>query len=391
MGLPTALPSFYRALTDFVWGVLVRDTSGRISEIERALSAIRGFSILGFFAVAVYGAQANPTSHLVGASIALLGAAGAFAIGAALGFLFGLPRWSEQAPPAAPAVATSGQPPGVETLGTAATVLAPVRHNTGLEKVMDWLTTLIVGLGLVHLRDAYNYATDISIWLTRAISGDVMASYPANGSAGGAIILAYVVAGFFLSYLWAQRYMPGEMAQAERDSREAMKAMVRGYAEQVFNIAAGSPEQRFDVLALKDAANPLGLDKGMLDELAARYGRAIDYFDEPMASFGPSSAHGYSLEAQVRETTAGLGLFSITLSVRATEPGAAPLEGDVVFFLHHTLPECIRRVPVRDGEATLMILSAGSFIAGAALAGGKIRLSLNLAELPGVSMTFRQN
>src|SRR5687768_17476365 len=96
----------YESLAHFIWGTPNMDRDGNVVQIERALSAIRGFSILGLFPVMVVGGLAgycaggcdasDATSSIWrGIGVALLAGISSFATGALLGFLFGLPRWSD--------------------------------------------------------------------------------------------------------------------------------------------------------------------------------------------------------------------------------------------------------------------------------------------------------
>src|SRR6185503_19347391 len=176
----------YRELLRFVWGEPATYKDGNVAQIERALCTIRGFAILGLVPVMIYGgisgycgSHCGPSAGALAVvrelSITLLAAIAAFSVGGMLGFLFGLPRWGDapqgtlvmQPGHDAPAKerkdgekpAAAGAPE--KPAGNAAPAGARpnrVRPNTGLEKVMDWLTTLIVGLGLVHVRRAIEEA-----------------------------------------------------------------------------------------------------------------------------------------------------------------------------------------------------------------------------------------
>ena len=101
----------------------------------------------GILLVSIFIVQSIPASAGAGAASAagvvvfvLFCAAGA--VGAAAGFLFGLPRSRVvDMTTGGPSGAASNPPPSTSYL-----------TNSNLIKVSDWLTTIIIGLGLVNLR-----------------------------------------------------------------------------------------------------------------------------------------------------------------------------------------------------------------------------------------------
>ena len=70
-------------------------------EYERASRVIAGGSVFGLVALGVFGLQAAPSIvgflSVIGAGLALIGAGAA--IGAVIGFLFGIPRQLQEATP----------------------------------------------------------------------------------------------------------------------------------------------------------------------------------------------------------------------------------------------------------------------------------------------------
>jgi hypothetical protein len=78
-------------------------------------------------------------------SVTIMLAAAAAAVGALLGFLFGIPRSVQETGPAT----------AVTTPGAAEERIAYERGayevNTNLEQISDWLTKILVGVGLIQL------------------------------------------------------------------------------------------------------------------------------------------------------------------------------------------------------------------------------------------------
>ncbi|HEX2764657.1 MAG TPA: hypothetical protein VHM92_12550 [Allosphingosinicella sp.] len=139
-------------------------------------------------------------SGFAGVLLALVIALAALALGAFIGFLFGLPRTltSSEVRAARLAAATATANPQGGSAPANPAVAAPggpgSEVNTNLEKISDWLTTIIVGVGLTKLED-----------IPRGLEtfGDRVAPYFGYGGKifgiGGGLF--FLVAGFFLAYV----------------------------------------------------------------------------------------------------------------------------------------------------------------------------------------------
>jgi hypothetical protein len=108
-------------------------------------------------------------------------AAGAFAVGALLGFLFGIPR-SVQADPQ----------PGDEVARSRRKFSA----NTNLEQISDWLTKILVGVGLIELGRLAAAANDLTTSIGLAVTPG-----PVGRVAAGAILVTFAAVGFLVSYV----------------------------------------------------------------------------------------------------------------------------------------------------------------------------------------------
>jgi len=89
-------------------------------------------------------------------AIGLMAAAAAFALGALLGFLFGIPRSIGSSAPDSGKASDEGNATGE---GAAA------RHftaNTNLEQISDWLTKILVGVGLVQIHQVSGAVGDLA-------------------------------------------------------------------------------------------------------------------------------------------------------------------------------------------------------------------------------------
>jgi hypothetical protein len=114
-------------------------------------------------------------ASLFGGDVMVAAAAGA--VGALFGFIFGIPRTMDPASRAAVAAAAA-------QTGSAATTNAVLAANTNLERVSDWLTTLLIGATLVQIRD-------IPGWIRK------LAEYVGTGDITNPKIVPFIAVYFF--------------------------------------------------------------------------------------------------------------------------------------------------------------------------------------------------
>jgi thioredoxin-like negative regulator of GroEL len=175
-------------------------------------------------------------SILVGMLLAVIIALAALAIGTFIGFLFGLPRTltsaevrevRQQAADANTAAggqqASPGSPGG---RGSGSDV------NTNLERISDWLTTIIVGVGLTKLQEIpgalENFGDNVALYF--GFGGKVF------GIAGG---LYFLIAGFFLSYVGTRVKLSLVFVLSQRTNQGA--ASVDAVTEQVIRRSQEAP------------------------------------------------------------------------------------------------------------------------------------------------------
>jgi hypothetical protein len=95
---------------------------------------------------------------------------------------------------------------------------------------------------------------------------------------------------------------------------------------------------------------------------------------------GKSRDRGRKLTARIRRVPQDDKLRLVTIVV--STDGSAPLDGNVVFYLHPTFDPHIRTVHVSNGEARLNLVCWGAFTLGALADQGKTKLELDLQEHP---------
>jgi hypothetical protein len=130
-------------------------------------------------------------------SSALLAAA-AFSIGALLGFIFGIPRTLQQI-----------NPESVESRNNVSSATNYRQGvNTNLEQISDWLTKILVGVGLTQLTDIPK-----NIWIlgsTFSVSNNIPFTV--------ALILNFLICGFFFGYLMTRLFLAGAFNAADNQN-----------------------------------------------------------------------------------------------------------------------------------------------------------------------------
>jgi hypothetical protein len=142
-----------------------------------------------------------------GVTVFLLFVAAA-AIGAALGFLFGLPRAR---------VADLSSPDGAPSTPPPTRVATYYLTNSNLIKVSDWLTTIVIGLGLVNLGKVVPGLRSLGQALHEPLGAT-----PYSSTVGISVLIVGVLAGFVLTYLWTSIRVRELLEEAERQSQQTV-------------------------------------------------------------------------------------------------------------------------------------------------------------------------
>lgn len=142
------------------------------------------------------------------AFVTLLAGASAM-IGGLVGLLFGIPRRMQGEAPAEDA--PEGASAGARLYG----------GNTNLEQISDWLTKILVGVGLTQVTQIQGAFATISAAAATGLPGSAGAEVFAV-----CLILYFGVGGFILGYLWTRLYLGQALAEAEKAQTLRAKARV---------------------------------------------------------------------------------------------------------------------------------------------------------------------
>jgi hypothetical protein len=198
---PLAVIASLALATAALWRIY----AGRMSEWKAEerdvmlIGLILGFAAAaGIFLVAALQPLAAPAARASAARVATLWAAAYCAVGFLGGFLFGIPRTLQRDD-----VTDSSDP-------------YKQRVNTNLEQISDWLTKIIVGLGLVQLRQVPSYLGRAAEWMAQSFSPAPGAQLAQVASVSNSIIVLYSIVGFLAGYLITRLYLSGAFRRADQ-------------------------------------------------------------------------------------------------------------------------------------------------------------------------------
>jgi hypothetical protein len=144
--------------------------------------------VLGIIGVGVVWAYVYQLPHRWGLFAMGVAVAGVAALaGGLIGFLFGIPHT-------------------VQNTG-ATGVAALFQGNTNLEQVSDWLTKIIVGVGLVQIGRLLPALSRLGRDLKGPLGGT-----PTSSAFGLMLVISYALLGFLFLYLWSRERLPGQLA-----------------------------------------------------------------------------------------------------------------------------------------------------------------------------------
>ncbi len=187
------------------------------------LAGMRLLAIVGCLVILLYSLRFWSSGQVLRIfGVGLLVAGAALLTGFLLGFIFTIPRVGSP----------KGTEPAAQPKGDPApdsnpeTDLAP--SNDNLVEISDWLTKIIVGVGLVELKSIAGKLGELSYYLALGLqparcAGDVScAESPISGqTAGLAILIFYFALGFLFGSVWTMIYFRGDLRQKfERIKRQ---------------------------------------------------------------------------------------------------------------------------------------------------------------------------
>ena len=193
------------------------------SDLARINTALLSALAIGFIIILVRYAGDDAAVS----AIACMWAASCLVSGAAVGFLFGIPRVVQghgegRAPPKYAGRSAAGTAPPSVSAGDAPDSSSYRQEvNSNLVEISDWLTKIIVGLGLVNLKSVPHLLDDTTLILARGLTGHTAPCKPGAAQCDAyafatALIVGFSLLGFFMGYLYTRLYLAGAFSRADR-------------------------------------------------------------------------------------------------------------------------------------------------------------------------------
>jgi hypothetical protein len=300
--------------------------------------------------------------------------------------------------------------------------------NNSLVEISDWLTKIIVGLGLVNLKEIPGYLISLGEYV-RASSkyeGQLLNVYTIG------IVVYFGFLGLYIGYNYMRLVLSNKYKYADdnliRRELEIAKEKVIEIKEEnqqkdkkIIQIQSLVQEKEQLTKTLIDKVNEPAMSntnihtvvKKIIDsddvkkaneniasnidkmineaKLKLHKGLLLNHDDPQKGQWNSKSINNErELKATVTEETKGL--YKINLQVVSTDPKNNPLKtGDLILFaLHNTFGDPpFKLVKADKHTAELSFYSYGSFTVGAFADNGTTELELDLAELPNVSSYFK--
>lgn len=192
----------------------------------RAIWLPTAAAVAAVVASIAYAGQFSRSKFFAVLATALVVVSASAVTGAVIGFLFGIPRARRAGTEGTPTRTASGDTTTVtspEAEGKPAT-----RPNSNLDDISDWLTKILVGVGLTQLGAIGGALGDLSRALGPSLGG--AESSPVFGLA---LVITFTSTGFLIGYLWTRYYMPALLERAETDVQRELARRVERLQQKV--------------------------------------------------------------------------------------------------------------------------------------------------------------
>jgi len=192
--------------------------------------------------ITIIGFSLSTAQPAAAAGVGFLLAGACLLAGALLGFLFGIPR----------ALQRSDAPATPEERKETARREAQYGVNTNLEQISDWLTKILVGVGLTQIGNLWGAAETTAKTFAPALGGG-----PGGTALTIGILFYFPIAGFLFGYLWTRLFLARALARADRSAAGFSAEL----AEIKLRVTAQEDQSQLDATALSLVEQYLGKEQ----------------------------------------------------------------------------------------------------------------------------------
>ncbi len=176
-----------------------------LSESSKVLLTLSRIMFIGLLGTIIYSLQASSIAEFVSYStIGLMVSGASMVLGGLLGFLFGIPKTLQDDR------TFESMSNKVNTTTEDGDRVINYGANTNLEQISDWLTKILVGVGLTQIPGIIRNLKTISIFVSSGLGNSEASQIFAL-----AIILFFMICGFLFGFLWTRLFLPGAFKQAD--------------------------------------------------------------------------------------------------------------------------------------------------------------------------------
>ena len=228
----------------------MEDETSRRRAAMYAFITVIGVGLL-FIVIFAIG-SGNFTTFLSISSVGVMLAGASLLVGGLLGFLFGIPRTLQQDDTKETAQKPSSAADDAGKVANEEAQKSSYAVNTNLEQISDWLTKILVGVGLTQIT-----VMPGKMWVFAERLSEGLGDSPGNAVLALAIMIFFSVCGFMGGYLWTRLYLAGAFRRADTEDVIQLK-------KQASNIEAKLDKHRQvmenDARALALTTNQLNVD-----------------------------------------------------------------------------------------------------------------------------------
>ena len=365
---------------------------------DRSLGVLAWIMFIGLLvilAVSFYSWQEEKSKNgfwpVLGLSAAI--ALVSLAVGGLLGFLFGIPLSQQAGAPPTPSPPANGN--GTNGNGVATT--RAYSNNTNLEQISDWLTKIIVGVGLTQIpklqREFHNLVLQVSSGLVKYMGN--MEGFAMAYS--GSMLLFYVITGFLFVYLWAKIYLKAQLLLTDRDIDKivnSVQANVAAAVQREVTSQVKTKVTKADIDRVQQKIDQFNRQRTRITQeeekeewkpivMLANPG-PITFLDDVQKGRwgGKPEVNGYKVTADFEKR--GDSFYYVTLTVQSVD-AAHLLTGKVYFFMHDSFaPSIIQVQEAVNNIASIRVASYEAFTLGVYCRDSNTKLELDLNTLPNV-------